>query len=200
MTYAWKQYSQPWLKIPQILRTLLFRSVHKAQESFCSQEYNLAQFLTYNTQTSWHPAEIQTLWFPLNSQAWIISCSKGPGNQRGRRTAKHWSSEARSEAPPRENILPGTVPAQSISFHEGIKSGFLHWVWNTNHKQAWTQLLGRIKQKKRKFCYDNAEHLIPPLQIKQIHVKEKSSHPNQWLPGHAISNDNFKWEPPLQSQ
>lgn len=33
-----------------------------------------------------------------------------------------------------------------------------------------------------------------------MHVKEKSSHPNQLLPGHTTSKDSFKQEPQLQSQ
>lgn len=164
MTHVRKQYSQLWLNIPQVLKTLLFRSVHKALESFCSQEYNLTQHnssllclkCTDKPVSSRNSGLVIPSAFPG-----IISCSKGPGNQRGRRTAKHWSPGARSEAPPRESILPGTGPAQPISFHGDIKSVFLHWMWNINHKQAWTQLLKKIKQKKRKFCNDNAEHLIP---------------------------------------
>lgn len=106
MTHAGKQYSQLWLKIPQVLKTLLFRSVYKALESFCSQEYNLKQHnsllwcLQY-MQTSWYPAEIQACCFSLHSQAWIISCSKGPGNQRGRRTISSWlqSTDLQGQGP-----------------------------------------------------------------------------------------------------
>lgn len=56
------------------------------------------------------------------------------------------------------------------------------------------------KAKKEKVLQRQRRKPHSPLQIKQIRVMEKSSHPNQLLPGHATSKDNFQWEPQLQSQ
>lgn len=197
-THAWKQYSQLWLKIPQVLKTPLFRSVYKPLMSFCSQEYNLTQHnssllcLQY-TQTSWYPAEIQSvLLIPSAFPGMDHILLKRPRESKGQEdnlllTAKHWwSPGVKSEAPPCESIHTGTVPAQPISFH----SGFPHWVWNINHKQAWIQFLKKIKQKK-KVLQRQCRKPHSPLQIKQICVMEKSSHPNPLLPGHTISKDNL---------